>query len=419
MKASLKFLERKIVRFLTDAGRLAEETGLQIYLVGGAVRDVMLGKRTQDIDLVMEGDAIQFGRKLVKRMGGNLTVHAGFGTASLVLPGGQRVDLVTARRETYAQPGALPRVAAGNMREDAFRRDFTINSMALSLNPGTFGQVLDFYGGMADLKAGRVRVLHDASFYDDPTRIFRAVRYERRYGFHIARSTLSLLKQAVAEQVFETISMQRYVNEVEKVFEENNPVPAVRRLAQLRVFRHLHARIRIPGAFLGRFHASAQKQIYPGKWSEISITTLYWMVLLSGSSSAVRRQIIGKLPLAKARRKAVEQLDDLHKMAGELKRGRMRPSVVFYKMKGLSEEALCYLWELCRTFKGRANIQVFLHKREEELRITGADLREMGVPTGRAVGELLKQVFNEKLDKGLQTKSEELDAARAIIQKTP
>lgn len=416
MKGLLHKLKPKQFLLLRRVGKAAAEADRSIYLVGGAVRDLMLGRQTADLDLVMEGDAPAFAKKLARKLGGRLTAHAQFGTATWELADGQRLDFVSARRETYTRPGALPAVVRGNLREDAFRRDFTINAIAMALVPGALGEVVDYFGGAADLKSGRVRVLHQASFRDDPTRIFRAVRYEQRYGFRMDRSTLALLKEAVTAGAFDTVSIQRYAHEIDKVFAEDDPVPAVQRLRALHILRHLHPDIRVRGALLQRLQKTVSKKIYPGRWEAISVPTVYWMGLLDGCRAEVCREVIAKVPFPKSRRRALEQLDRLGPVASRLKRERCRASVVHAELRHFSEEVLCYLWDKACTFSGRANIQTYVDTREAELRITGDDLRALGVRSGRRIGEVLAQVLNEKLDRGLQTKAQELDAARALLQ---
>ncbi|MCA9395451.1 MAG: CCA tRNA nucleotidyltransferase [Candidatus Omnitrophica bacterium] len=416
MKVSLKSLDKKFIPVLVGAGQFAEQSGRRIYLVGGAVRDIMLDRPTTDIDLVMEGDAIPFARKLCKHLRGRLTVHLSFGTATLEFDRDRRVDLVGARAESYKRPGALPTVRKGDMNADALRRDFTINAMAISLNPSTFAEVRDCADGVADLKAGLVRVLHDGSFRDDPTRIFRAARYEQRYGFRIERHTLGLLKEALEEQVFDTISMQRYINEIDKIFAEADPVPALRRLHRWKVFGRLHPDLRIRFGVLEHFHKYANNPAFPGDWGRIDSGTVYWMAFLAGSSQATRIELLRRVPFAKARREHIAQLGELNRLGQYLKTKRLRPSVLHARLGGFSEEALFYLFETNRKLNAWVNIRTYIENRDTTLWISGDDLKNLGVRSGRHIGEVLRGVLNRKLDNQLKTKAEELVAARSIIE---
>ena len=187
-----------ILILLQAAGTVASKKGFRLYVVGGFVRDLLLGMPNLDIDLVVEGSAVAMAKAMANRFGGEVRGHPRFGTAKWLLEGSSftslpAIDFVGARRESYAQPGALPDVEPGSIEQDLLRRDFSINTLAICLNDGCFGQLLDLFGGVADLRAGAIRVLHDLSFVDDPTRILRAVRYEARLNFRIEPHTESLL----------------------------------------------------------------------------------------------------------------------------------------------------------------------------------------------------------------------------------
>ena len=210
---------------------------MPLYLVGGVVRDVLLRRAVNDLDLVVEGHSAEFAEYIVRKFGGKILVHSKFMTATWVLnestfkrlnvpafqlPNAQlSFDFASARSETYAQPGALPTVKRSSIDEDLHRRDFTINAMALRLDGEHFGEVFDPLGGEKDLDAELIRVLHERSFVDDPTRIFRAVRYAGRYGFEIAPETLSLIN-GEARSILVGLSGERFRHEFELMFEEEN-----------------------------------------------------------------------------------------------------------------------------------------------------------------------------------------------------
>ena len=187
------------------AGELAVAAGSRAYLVGGVVRDLWLGRRCDDLDLVVEGDAAALARELASRLRGRLRLHSRFLTATVERAHAKNIDLGTARRETYPRPAALPHVEVGDLEQDLLRRDFTINAMAVRLDPERFGELIDPAGGLADLRAARIRVLHDRSFIDDPTRGFRALRFAVRLGFHLSKRTARLLAHAVASDVFDRL----------------------------------------------------------------------------------------------------------------------------------------------------------------------------------------------------------------------
>ena len=227
---------------LREAGDLAVEIGFKAYVVGGMVRDLLLGLQTIDVDIVVEGQGIHFARKLADRLQAKVRCHERFGTATLTLPDQLRVDIATARTEFYERPAALPRVTPGSIRDDMFRRDFTINTLAASLIPGEFGRVLDDFGGVRDLRERHIRVLHEESFIDDPTRIFRAVRFEKRLDFRIVRSTEQWIVDALSRSILEVLEDYRIATELRLILEERDPAGPLRRLSELGIIDRLMRR---------------------------------------------------------------------------------------------------------------------------------------------------------------------------------
>ncbi|GAI51444.1 unnamed protein product, partial [marine sediment metagenome] len=207
-----EYLPQQILKLVKDAGEKASKLGQELYLVGGAVRDLFLGRANFDLDLVVEGDAIKLAQELAKDGQAKLTVHPRFGTAKLSYTDFS-LDLATARRETYSQPGALPTVQPGSLTDDLRRRDFSINAMALCLTPDRFGELVDLYHSKDDLDNGLIRILHPRSFIDDATRILRGLRYEQRLGFKLEPKTAELLRRDAA--MLDTISGDRIRHELE------------------------------------------------------------------------------------------------------------------------------------------------------------------------------------------------------------
>ena len=191
-----------------------------VYLVGGTVRDILLGEQSFDVDIAVEGDAIALARRIARELGGRTREHEKFGTAVVVYGDGQRVDVVTARTEFYDAPAALPAVEHASIREDLYRRDFTVNAMAASLKAEDFGRLVDPFGGRGDLAAETVRVLHNLSFIEDPTRIFRAIRYENRYGFRMDEHTARLARSCVEMGLVGDLSSARLRDELTALLEE-------------------------------------------------------------------------------------------------------------------------------------------------------------------------------------------------------
>jgi len=224
-----------VLPVLKDAGVCAEEMSLGAYAVGGLVRDLFLQRETLDVDVVIEGDGIAFASRFSADHGARLLIYERFKTATLVFPDGFKIDVATARTETYERPAALPSVMPGSIRDDLFRRDFSINTLAVCLNPHRFGELLDPFQGRDDIWKGSIRILHDRSFVDDPTRIFRAARFEKRFDFKIEDITEALIKDAVSTGLIERLSGYRIASELRLILKEEDPLPAVQRLEELGV----------------------------------------------------------------------------------------------------------------------------------------------------------------------------------------
>jgi tRNA nucleotidyltransferase (CCA-adding enzyme) len=252
-----KNLPGEAVALIKQAVALAGSKNLPLYLVGGSVRDLLLGRTNvnYDLDLVVEGDAVALAGELVEKTGGKLSAHLMFNTAKIDL-GKWTIDVAMARTESYALPGALPVVTPGTLKTDLFRRDFTVNAMAVSLNAGNYGKLIDLYGGFNDLNGKNIRILHNNSFADDPTRIWRAIRYEQRLGFSIEPDTLRLLKRDIV--LLQTVGGYRLRRELELVLKEKEPEKALIRADELGVLQALHPALKADEWLVSKFLSGRQ-----------------------------------------------------------------------------------------------------------------------------------------------------------------
>ena len=248
-----KILPVEAVALIKETAAIAGEKNLPLYLVGGIVRDLMLWHSSADLDLVVEGDATAFAKEFTRKVGGTLTIHKMFNTAK-VTRDNLTVDIAMARTETYAKPGALPVVTPGTLKTDLFRRDFTINAMAICLSPDRYGELIDLYRGLKDLNGKAIRILHENSFIDDATRIWRAIRYEQRLGFQIEPGTLRLLKRDV--NLLKTVGGYRLRRELELVLKEKEPEKALVRADKLGVLKALHPSIKADEWLVSRFQTA-------------------------------------------------------------------------------------------------------------------------------------------------------------------
>ena len=358
--------------------------GEGVYLVGGTVRDILLGRTSFDVDIAVEGDALAFARSL----GGEVTAHGRFGTAVVRFPDGRHVDVVTARRESYPAPAALPDVEAGTIEDDLARRDFTVNAMAVSLG-GDFGRLVDPHGGRRDVDARVIRVLHPRSFVDDPTRIFRAVRYESRLGFRMDPETERLAREGVAGTALLTPARMR--EEVVALVSEDEVERALDRLAELAAAPQLEPGLvhRLdtlcaeldPGAPLWRLRLAALAAAHPGFVQRLS--------LRRGDARAVEDAVALAPRLAEAT-DPVEIAD----LAGRA------PEAALLALAHRESPAL-------RDW--------FARLRDVRLEVNGSDLAELGVPESPRVGEILEELRRRKLRGELDGREAELEAARALI----
>ena len=230
-------LSKDMIDLLRNAGNLAKDMGYVVYAVGGFVRDILLGRPNMDLDLVVEGDGIEFARQMAQQHNGRVKAHQKFKTAVIIFPNNIRIDVATARLEYYERPAALPTVELSSIKMDLSRRDFTINALALNLTPSSFGTLVDFFGSQKDIKDRTVRVLHSLSFVEDPTRILRAVRFEQRFDFQIGGQTARLIKNALQLNLFNRLSGSRIFHELQLILEEEHPTECLKRLQEIKILQ--------------------------------------------------------------------------------------------------------------------------------------------------------------------------------------
>ncbi len=232
-------LPKRVVNLLRLIGFYGNETNSPVYVVGGFVRDLLLNIENYDIDIVVEGNGIEFAKYVASQLNAIVVPYEKFFTATVVFKDGFKIDVATARTEYYESPGELPQVDISTIRKDLYRRDFTINAMAIKLNPQEFGTLYDFFNCQKDLEEGIIRVLHNLSFIEDPTRMIRGIRFEQRYDFRMEEHTLSLLKKNLEENYLERVSGSRIRQEIEKILEEKSPLRAIKRMAELGMIKHI------------------------------------------------------------------------------------------------------------------------------------------------------------------------------------
>lgn len=402
-------LPASILMLLEQAGELAEAASVRLYLVGGAVRDLLLGLETIDLDLVVEGDGVAVAEALAERFGGTVKRHRPFGTATVLLSGGVKVDVATTRTEVYERPAALPTVRPGSLQEDLFRRDFTINALAVSLNPQTFGRLLDPFGGERDLRDGVVRALHERSYLDDPTRIIRAVRFEARYGFKIHQHDEKLIREAIELSLLMRLSEKRRWTELWLLLQEADPYRPLKRLEALGAFRVLHPRLFVKEVLFRKIKetlAWAETLPLPTKPSVSQLYLLALLLALPARSVERAGRRLGLPP------KLLKQaLVDL-KVSRALQRARsfkrpLRPSLIHRLALGASVEALLLAGSRSETI--RRALATYFAALKHKVHVKGEDLKALGLPPGPIYREILDALRSAKLDGLVRSREEELE----------
>ena len=381
---------------VTEAIKAARRLGLPLYLVGGVVRDMLMGRAIRDVDLVVEGDAVRLASALAEALSGEVVARSQFGTAKLrVLE--QSVDVVTARRETYKKPGALPTVFPGTIADDLARRDFTISSIALRLEP-TPTQLLDPAGGQRDIQQRLIRVLHATSLQDDATRIMRAVRYEQRLGFHLEQQTEKFLRRNL--HMLDTISGDRLRRELDLIFREEQAGPTLLRAVELGAMAALYPHL--PDA------PTMKQQLKRLSSSRGLAQPLHYLALLAYSMKDDEREgFIQRLTLTATWAKAVRDVALARESAAYLTT-ESSPAVVWRRLRGLSPEAVQVAGMLAGSEGARRNLHLYIQEwRHVRPRLTGHDLTRLGVPPGPQIGNLLEELRDARLEGRVRARADE------------
>jgi tRNA nucleotidyltransferase (CCA-adding enzyme) len=416
-RAILKIMEERLppawMHLLKNIGRKAAGMGLQAYAVGGFVRDLLLRNENLDIDVVVEGDGIRLARALAEEGMGKLRVHRRFGTATLRLPDGYRLDLATARLEYYEHPGALPQVEHSSIKLDLFRRDFTINALAIHLHPDHFGELIDFFGGQKDLKERVIRVLHNLSFVEDPTRVFRALRFEQRIGFQIARQTHMLIENAARMELFGRLSGKRLFRELVLCLSEEKPLPVLKRLQGYGLLGIFHPGLKVDRSFAARFQRlegvlSWFRLLFTGEKFEP------WLVGFLGLTDGMAEREVETLlvrfglpekfrtTFLQRRRTALQVIRRLSVPPLPAR------SDIFSLLDPLPADFLLYAMGGSEAEGVKKAISLyFTELKRVRVSLTGKDLKKMGFIPGPIYTEILRALLRGRLEGKISTRQEE------------
>ncbi len=408
-----KSFPRDTVRILRMAGKFGDDMGFAVYGVGGFVRDLILGFENLDIDLIVEGDGIAYAGYFAKKQSGTVIPHKRFGTATVFLKSGQRIDVSTAREEYYLHSAALPEVESSSIKNDLLRRDFTINAIAVGLNRRNFGEVVDLFGGEADIRKGIIRILHDLSFEDDPTRIFRAVRFSHRFGFGIERKTRILMRKTIEQSFCKRLSGSRIRNEIKLLFNEKDPAGVIEKMVRLGVLECIHAGL--------KFNPEKFKLLRRIDKTDIAVDSvcrqeterwlLYLLGILHGFNKNELEVISARLMLSRKERETVMSLIKVEKACkkfGSIKKDI--PSFVCRALIGIPPEGLVMVISIANERRVEKLVLKYLSEWSRmKTVIKGNDLLKLGFKPGPEFRRILEKVLFARIDGFLETKQDEID----------
>ncbi len=415
-------------RLIDIIARRAQVEELALFLVGGVVRDLLLRRPKLDLDFVLESDAIGFAEALAADFGGALQRHKPFVTATwaldasvaekLSLPSAglpDHIDFARARSETYAYPTALPEVAPSSIERDLWRRDFSLNTLALQLSPAqAAGTLLDVCGGLKDLEQRRIRVLHERSFVDDPTRILRALRFARRYGFEIEPETAEWIREALP--MLGRITGIRLGSEFELILQEDKAADIILGLQDMGALERIHSAFRVSPELEQRLSMTLDGM---PRWAEIATAdlALRWSLLLADISERDAHAVCRRLDMTQALTRSVAAGAKLVADAGRLSETGSRPSEIARLLDGAPEVSLLAAWiALSHRPEARRNIDdycgIWRHQRPS---INGVDLKRMGIPPGPRYKYLLERLRSARIDGDIDTPEEEARFLQALI----
>ncbi|GAB4368312.1 MAG: CBS domain-containing protein [Deltaproteobacteria bacterium] len=407
-------LPPRVLGILRDAGEVAERLGMKAYVVGGFVRDLVMRIENLDVDLVIEGDGIAFAEAFASDHPCRVRPHHKFGTAVLVFPDGYKVDVATARVEYYREPAALPVVEFSSLKLDLYRRDFTINTLALRLNPGVFGELIDFYGAQRDIKERVIRILHSLSFVEDPSRILRAARFERRFGFTIGKHTQNLIRNAVRLDLIKRLPKPRLFGELELILREEEPVGVLRRLAAFGIGPSIHPDITLDKAQIALLEETAEILVWFSllfleerveRWGVLLLALLDPLppgeAIRLGTEFGAGRRVRAWIRSAKE-----EALDIRNRLLSTRVVSR---KFVYDALSPLPNEVILYLMAKAKHPDIKRYISLyFTQLKSVRTRVTGKDLIRLGYSPGPGFKAILDDLLERRFAGQLRTKEDEL-----------
>jgi tRNA nucleotidyltransferase (CCA-adding enzyme) len=415
-------LPADLIKRLQQIGEVADGIGCEAFVVGGFVRDLFLYRQDEDLDIVIEGEGIAFARQYAKLVGARIHTHDKFGTAVIIFPDGFKIDVASARMEYCKFPAALPVVEMSSIKLDLYRRDFTINTLAIQLNPDKFGTLIDFFAARKDIKEKIIRILHNLSFVEDPTRVFRAIRFEQRFEFTIGKLTAGLISNAVAMDFFRGLSGKRVFTELRLIMEEKNSASAIMRLNDFDLLKVIHPSITLDKIFIALLNSvkevlSWHDLLFLGepykKW------IVFFLVVINQCNANRTQEICRRFELAPEYEKifCVERFE-ADRCGPWLERNQTASdSSLYRKLSGFRTELILYMMASARKQAVKKSIShFFTDLRRTAISLKGRYLKKMKLTPGPVYRKILAAVLDAKLDGKLKTKKDEIAFARQYIK---
>jgi len=387
---------------------------MKAHVVGGFVRDLLLGRSNLDLDMVIEGDAVEFARTW-ERDGCRIAIHQRFKTGTIIFPGGRKVDVATARREFYEFPVAQPEVTTDSLKHDLYRRDYTVNAMAITVNPMEWGTLHDYFGGRRDIRKKTLNVLHNLSFVEDPTRVMRGVRLEQRLHFRIGTTTQRLLESCIRGGLISRLSGVRFRSELELILTEREPYPIVRRLAELGFWQNLTAGLHIGPdcrkAFVRlSFFLKRMSRDLPEFGDSLWLASLS-ALLLESEPKAVDASI-ARLQLNQGESRLVRDSLEGLKTVEQVLGGRQEKtnSEIYRTLENVPFTVILFWAVATDRWRVRRRLLVYLMRLHRiQPMLTGRDLLDIGYAKGPLIGDILDGLKLARLEGAVETREEEVD----------
>ncbi|MFC1566387.1 DHH family phosphoesterase [bacterium] len=413
-KALHGVFNKRIINILKHISMIAESEHFSPYLVGGPVRDILLQNPVFDLDIVIDkGDGIEFAKKLAKKINADLKIFPRFRTAKLTIDSKIEIDIATTRIETYPFPGSLPEIQEGNIMTDLKRRDFTINAMAIALSKKHYGCIVDPFGGRSDLVNKKVEVLHNLSFLDDPTRIYRALRFATRFGFTYKTHTKKLLYNALDNNIQKTISPKRLKNEIEILFGEINILKIIKTMDKYKILKHIHNKIELTPKIIKYLHKINHiifiSYIYISEHT-YNLWLIYLLIICEDLSVKEREKVSHELVLTKNEKKFFIKAKSISKSIVEkLSKKNLTPSEIYSIASTIQIEILIYAASLTDNTTYLKNIFSYITKYKSiKVHIDGHALKKLGIEQGKIFKKILREILHNKIDGKIITKQDEI-----------